>query len=276
MKMTLRTLAFAAAFLTCAPATLTMAYAQWQTDNHSVPIGKGAGFTGFSGALPGSAGQIFISNGPTADPSFQPAPAAVGVPVGAMFPHSGSAAPTGYLLCAGQTLVRATYAALFAACTACGPGDGSTTFTTPDMRGRTAYGADNMGGTPANRITVAGGNFDATVIGASGGAQGRLIDVTQLPAVAPTFSGGVPAFTGTGQAWGLTAAVIVGIASTVAVTTGGGNNVVVTLAAQNVTTNIITPAGSISAVTGTISPLGNGAVRPQLSPALITTYIIKF
>lgn len=47
------------------------ALAQWQTPNHSVPIGRGAGVTGFGNAVPGTAGLPFVSNGPGADPSFR-------------------------------------------------------------------------------------------------------------------------------------------------------------------------------------------------------------
>jgi hypothetical protein len=48
------------------------ASAQWQTPNHSVPIGMGAGNTGFNNAAPGATGGILTSNGPSADPSFSP------------------------------------------------------------------------------------------------------------------------------------------------------------------------------------------------------------
>ena len=46
------------------------ALAQWQTPNHSVPIGKGSGYTGFGSAAPGVAGQPFVSNGAASDPGF--------------------------------------------------------------------------------------------------------------------------------------------------------------------------------------------------------------
>lgn len=49
----------------------TTANAQWQTPNHSVPIGKGGGNTGFSFAAPGASGLPFASNGAFVDPSFQ-------------------------------------------------------------------------------------------------------------------------------------------------------------------------------------------------------------
>ena len=55
--------------LAVAPAS-----AQWQTPNHSVPIGLGAGVTGFGSAAPGASGGVLTSNGPAADPSFQALP----------------------------------------------------------------------------------------------------------------------------------------------------------------------------------------------------------
>lgn len=55
-----------ALFTAAAPAA-----AQWQTPNHSVPIGQGAGNTGFRNAAPGTAGLPLVSNGPAADPSFK-------------------------------------------------------------------------------------------------------------------------------------------------------------------------------------------------------------
>lgn len=56
---------FFAAFIACTPAA-----AQWQTPNHSVPIGRGAGVTGFGSALPSVAGVPFLSNGVSADPAY--------------------------------------------------------------------------------------------------------------------------------------------------------------------------------------------------------------
>lgn len=46
------------------------ASAQWQTPDHSVPVGRGSG-TGFKFAAPGAAGQTLVSNGASSDPSFQ-------------------------------------------------------------------------------------------------------------------------------------------------------------------------------------------------------------
>ena len=58
--------AFAITFLfVCGPA-----FSQWQTPNHSVPLGRGPGVTGFGSAVPGTAGMPFVSEGPSADPAF--------------------------------------------------------------------------------------------------------------------------------------------------------------------------------------------------------------
>jgi phage-related tail fiber protein len=57
------------------------------------------------------------------------------VPVGSVFHFAMSAAPVGFLECNGGSVSRTTYAGLFAAIgTTFGTGDGSTTFTLPDLR----------------------------------------------------------------------------------------------------------------------------------------------
>jgi microcystin-dependent protein len=64
------------------------------------------------------------------------------LPTGVMLPYGGASPPTGFLLCDGSNVSRTTYAALFAVLsTFYGVGDGSTTFTLPDKRGRTSIGA---------------------------------------------------------------------------------------------------------------------------------------
>jgi len=50
-------------------------YAQSGTvANHAVPIGKGPGVTGFGAAAPGATGTALMSNGASADPTFQALP----------------------------------------------------------------------------------------------------------------------------------------------------------------------------------------------------------
>lgn len=70
------------------------------------------------------------------------------IPTGALVPMTGTAAQTGYLVANGQSVLRATYPALWTFAQASGnlaatqggktpgqygPGDGSTTFTLPDL-----------------------------------------------------------------------------------------------------------------------------------------------
>lgn len=94
------------------------------------------------------------------------------LPPGTILEFAGATAPAGYLLCSGQLVSRTTYAALFDAIgIAFGAGDGSTTFAVPDRRGRVGLGKDNMGGTPANRVTVAVSGVSASSLGAVGGDQ---------------------------------------------------------------------------------------------------------
>lgn len=51
----------------------------------------------------------------------------------------------------------------------------------PDVRGRAQIGKDDMGGAAASRITVAGGNFDGTTLGGTGGAQNHTLTNAEIP-----------------------------------------------------------------------------------------------
>jgi len=72
-------------------------------------------------------------------------------PAGAVIAFAGSSTPTGWLLCAGQSLLTASYAALFGAIGYTYGGSGAN-FNLPDLRGRAVAGKDDMGGTAANRL----------------------------------------------------------------------------------------------------------------------------
>lgn len=90
-------------------------------------------------------------------------------------------ADAGYVLCGGQALSRTGFPDLFAKIgTNYGPGDGSTTFNVPDLRGRMPSGLDNMGGTAANRITSAGSGVDGSTLGAAGGVQNTVVQQANL------------------------------------------------------------------------------------------------
>lgn len=94
------------------------------------------------------------------------------VPTGIIVPFAGGVAPDTWLLCFGQTISRTTYSALFSVIgTTYGVGDGSTTFGLPDLRGRVVAGQDNMGGTPASRVTSGSSGIDGLTRGAAGGSE---------------------------------------------------------------------------------------------------------
>lgn len=68
--------------------------------------------------------------------------AVITIPTGTTLPYAGTSAPSGYLLCDGSAISRATYSDLFAVIsTTYGVGDGSTTFNIPDFRGKSPLGA---------------------------------------------------------------------------------------------------------------------------------------
>lgn len=74
------------------------------------------------------------------------------LPAGSVFYFAASAPPTGMLKANGALVSRTTYAALFATIgTTFGIGDGSTTFTLPDLRGEFIRGWDDTRGLDAGR-----------------------------------------------------------------------------------------------------------------------------
>lgn len=93
-----------------------------------------------------------------------PSPAGIhfAMPAGAVIPYAGAAAPTGFLLCDGSSLLRTSYAGLFSAIgTVFGSVDG-THFTIPDMRSRIPVGVGTgtllatFASRASNVITVTG------------------------------------------------------------------------------------------------------------------------
>lgn len=73
-------------------------------------------------------------------------------PTGGVMQFAGATAPTGWLVCNGASLLRATYPALFAAIgTTWGAVDG-THFTLPDLRGRTPIGVGTGTGLTARSL----------------------------------------------------------------------------------------------------------------------------
>ena len=100
-----------------------------------------------------------------------------GVPVGTIVDFAGTNPPSGWLIAAGQTLSRTSYADLFAAIgTAFGAPD-SSTFSIPDLRGRVSAGRDIDQGGYANRLT----SPNSRTLGNNGGTEAVALTANQLP-----------------------------------------------------------------------------------------------
>ena len=107
----------------------------------------------------------------------------LGLPTGSITPFAGISAPTGWLLCFGQTLSRTTYPDLFAvlSTTYNTGGEAGTDFRLPDLRGRVIAGQDDMGGISANRLTGQSGGVDGDVMGGTGGSETHTLTSAQMP-----------------------------------------------------------------------------------------------
>ncbi len=101
-------------------------------------------------------------------------------PTGGITDFAGSTAPTGYLMCYGQIVNVADYPRLFSVIGATYGGNGVTTFGIPDLRGRVTAGKDNMGGTPAGRLTGQPFGVNGTVLGDAGGQEAHTMTVGEL------------------------------------------------------------------------------------------------
>lgn len=130
--------------------------------------------------------------------------AVIAAPPGMVVDYAGAVAPNGWLMCFGQTVLRASYAGLF---TAIGtqfnlPTDNDVTlFRLPDLRGRVTAGLDNMGGADAGRLAA------ANVLGGATGAETHTIGAAEMPQHA--HSGPLHSHTGPSHSHG-GAAVAVG------------------------------------------------------------------
>lgn len=95
------------------------------------------------------------------------------VPTGMVYPFASNVLPNGFILCDGAAYERTKYPQLFVvlSTTFNTGGETATQFRVPDLRGRTIFGRDNMGGTAQNRVTTAGSAINGASVGASGGNQ---------------------------------------------------------------------------------------------------------
>jgi len=173
------------------------------------------------------------------------------MPAGSVIPYAGASAPTGFLLCDGSAVSRTTYAALFAVVgTTYGVGDGSSTFTLPDLRGRVVAGQDDMGGASADRLTDQTGGLNGDTLGDTGGSETHTLTTAQLASHTHSFSGS-----------GSTTAMTF-LNDGLGVNRGGSG--------QSSSSNSI----SVS-ISGTTGSAGSGSAHNNVQPTIILNYIIR-
>lgn len=114
------------------------------------------------------------------------------IPQGTVVPFAGSSAPSGWLLCAGQTLNAVSnpeYATLFSVIGTNYGGTGINSFQLPDLRGRVPAGLDNIGGTDAGRLTWQNqlGTVGVSSKTSDSGAERVAISVAEMPVLNHEF-----------------------------------------------------------------------------------------
>ena len=89
-----------------------------------------------------------------------------GIPTATIVPWSTASVPSGFLECNGQTVSRTTYSTLFAVVgTTYGAGDGSSTFTLPDLTDKCCVSKSNN-----KALASTGGSETVTSTGNVGGS----------------------------------------------------------------------------------------------------------
>lgn len=225
------------------------------------------GATGTSGApgTPGTAG----ATGPAGAPGPQGPTGAQGQPgdsdpIGTIKAWPSVVAPSGHLLADGSAISRTLYGTLFSLLgTSFGPGDGSTTFNLPDLRGRFVVGS-GQGPSLTNRV-----------LAAMGGEETHQLVLSEMPSHTHSASQGAHTHTwqDTGHTHNYTAtdlsqAGVGGLSGSgfayqrPVLATGSNNQVCGSIAANS--------AGAIS-----IGAAGSNGAHNTMPPFLVLVYVIK-
>jgi microcystin-dependent protein len=220
----------------------------------------------------------------------------LGLPTGSITSFAGISAPTGWLLCFGQTLSRTTYSDLFAvlSTTYNTGGEAGTDFRLPDLRGRVIAGQDDMGGISANRLTGQSGGVDGDVMGGTGGLETHTLTSAQMPTHTHTQNShnhtqdshnhtqnAHSHFLGPGQSFGMSGTNFGGSNdsgfATFAVAVqwiNQGTYQGAYVATSETATNIANTATN-QATTATNQDTGGGGAHNNIQPTIVLNYIIK-
>lgn len=170
-----------------------------------------------------------------------------------------------WLFCDGSSLSSSSYPGLFAAI-GYTYGGSSGTFYLPDLRGRARFGRDNMGGSTAGRITVAGSSLDGTLLGTSGGAQNVTLTQSQLPTSIGSASSSTTIAASGGSASGNTLQAVYATSFGVA---APGSSFVAPAATANTTFTLT------ATTTTTLANSSGGNAHANIPPAMILNALIK-
>lgn len=184
-----------------------------------------------------------------------------------------------------------------------GNGDGSTTFTLPDLRGQVCAGKDDMGGTAASRLTTSGSGVTGTKLGATGGAETVTLTTAQMPVHthantvtdpghthSNTVANGTHTHGNTLSDPGHTHSHNANSANSSSSTGGGGfalpatSGATINAATTGITINnaaaasnvTITNASQVAGVTITNASQGSGNAHSNTQPTIVLNKIIKY
>jgi microcystin-dependent protein len=153
-----------------------------------------------------------------------------------------------FLLCDGSIYNFSTYTALGNLYLGNFGGNGITTFAVEDLQGRVPLAYDGTG----TRITVAGCGINGQTMGAAGGNQITTLLRSDLPNVAPSFTGTPATITVTG----------VGIGTNTTGNVPGGGSTVTPTGNSGSASGNYTPAGTIQSLNGNVSQTTPNNVPP--------------
>lgn len=184
-----------------------------------------------------------------------------GVPVGFIGDWPSATAPTGWLICAGQTLSRTDFPDLFAVVgTSFGAPSGST-FNLPDYRGRVSAGLDVNAGGFADRLTTP----NSRTLGAVGGAQAVTLTAGQMPTHTHEVTGSTNAGGTHNHEFSSVTGAIVNAGSGGTFARGSGS----------VLSNTELGGSHSHTITVSAANAGNGEAHSNVQPTIIMNKIIK-
>lgn len=184
------------------------------------------------------------------------------VPSGVIWPYGGVSAPTGFLLCDGSSLLRASFSDLFAAIgTTYGTAD-STHFNIPNMNGRIPVGAGTYTDTVSGSVT--------RTLGASLGAEKHVLVTGELASHTHTQNAHTHTVSDPGHS------------HIENVNNGGGGFLGVQGADSSTSASptVITTAASTTGITNQSTTAvnqstGSGTAHNNMQPSVVVNYIIK-